>query len=119
MERTPSRGTVTGSVLNRRLTLSEMIDAPGFTEVVKNFVELYRVGIKVFDEKGQKLADIKIGNGDFCGYVFSFPDGRTKCTATVARVKDGPVSVSHGARLPVLDSSDAPQAKGMVTVPCF
>ena len=34
------------------------------------------LGIKVFDEKGNKLADIKIGNGDFCGYVFSFPEGR-------------------------------------------
>ena len=64
------------SVLQRRLTLSDMLDAPTFTEVVKSFVELYRVGIKVFDEHGNKLADIKIGNGDFCGYVFSFPEGR-------------------------------------------
>jgi hypothetical protein len=40
----------------RRLTFSEMLDVPGFTEVVKNFVELYRVGIKVFDERGTKLA---------------------------------------------------------------
>ena len=52
-----------------------------FTEVVKSFVELYKVGIKVFDERGNKLADIKIGNGDFCGYVFSFPEGAARCTA--------------------------------------
>jgi two-component system sensor histidine kinase BarA len=115
-EKTPPRGI---SILQRRLTLSEMLDVPGFTEVVKNFVELYRVGIKVFDERGTKLADIKIGNGDFCGYVFSFPEGRARCTATVARVKDGPMAKTHGARLPVLDSGDLPQAKGMIAMPCF
>ena len=69
------------SVLQRRISLGEMLDTESFTEVVKGFVELYRVGIKVFDDRGGKLADIKIGNGDFCGYVFSFPEGRRRCTA--------------------------------------
>jgi signal transduction histidine kinase len=96
-----------------------MLDGESFTEVVKGFVELYRVGIKVFDEKGAKLADIKINNGDFCGYVFSFAEGRRRCTATVGRVKDGPVATSHGARLPVLEPELVVPAKGMVTVPCF
>jgi two-component system sensor histidine kinase BarA len=107
------------SVLQRRISLGELLDGESFTEVVKGFVELYKVGIKVFDDKGGKLADIKVGNGDFCGYVFSFPEGRRRCTATVGRVKDGPVALSHGARLPVLETSDAPKAKGVVTVPCF
>ncbi len=107
------------SVLQRRISLGEMLDGESFTEVVKGFVELYRVGIKVFDDKGAKLADIKINNGDFCGYVFSFPEGRRRCTATVGRVKDGPVATTHGARLPVLESDLVPQARGMVTVPCF
>ncbi|GMU60409.1 MAG: hypothetical protein AMXMBFR34_21720 [Myxococcaceae bacterium] len=107
------------SVLQRRVTLGDLLEAEAFTEVVKGFVELYRVGIKVFDEKGGKLADIKIGNGDFCGYVFSFPEGRRRCTATVGRVKDGPVALSHGARLPVLEPDLVPASKGMVTVPCF
>jgi signal transduction histidine kinase len=107
------------SVLQRRISLAEMLDAESFTEVVRGFVELYRVGIKVFDEKGAKLADIKIGNGDFCGYVFSFPEGRRRCTATVGRVKDGPLALSHGARLPVLEPDLASQSKGMLTVPCF
>jgi two-component system, NarL family, sensor histidine kinase BarA len=105
------------SVLQRRLTLGEMLDAPSFTEVVKGFVELYKVGIKVFDEKGGKLADIKVGNGDFCGYVFSFAEGRSRCTATVGRVKDGAVAPSEGARLPVLQDVAGP--RGMVAVPCF
>ncbi len=107
------------SVLQRRISLGEMLDTESFTEVVRGFVELYRVGIKVFDDKGGKLADIKIGNGDFCGYVFSFPEGRRRCTATVGRVKDGPLAPSHGARLPVLDADLVPQGKGMLTVPCF
>lgn len=107
------------SVLQRHVSLGEMLDTESFTEVVKGFVELYRVGIKVFDDKGGKLADIKVGNGDFCGYVFSFPEGRRRCTATVGRVKDGPLAQSHGARLPVIDSDLIPAAKGMLTVPCF
>lgn len=96
-----------------------MLDTESFTEVVKGFVELYRVGIKVFDDKGAKLADIKVGSGDFCGYVFSFPEGRRRCTATVGRVKDGPLALSHGARLPVLDPDVVPHGKGIITVPCF
>ena len=64
------------SVLQRKLKLGDMLDLATFTELVKNFVELYKVGIKVFDEHGAKLADIKVGNGDFCGYVFSFSEGR-------------------------------------------
>jgi len=105
------------SVLQRRLTLSELLDVPTFTEVVKGFVELYKIGIKVFDEKGGKLADIKIGNGDFCGYVFSFPEGRSRCTKQVGRVKDGPLAPTQGARLPLLD--DSAPIKGLVTSPCF
>jgi two-component system, NarL family, sensor histidine kinase BarA len=108
------------SVLQRRVTLGELLDPESFAEVVKGFVELYKVGIKVFDDRGGKLADIKVGNGDFCGYVFSFPEGRRRCTATVSRVKDGPVERTHGARLPVLDGAElGPVGTGMVAVPCF
>src|SRR5687768_11705661 len=78
------------SVLQKRLTLSDLLDPSTFSELVKSFVELYKVGIKVFDEAGNKLADVKVGNAEFCGFVFSFAQGRHACTATVARVKDGP-----------------------------
>ncbi len=104
------------SVLQRRLTLNEMLDGGTFTELVKSFVELYKVGIKVFDERGGKLADVKVGNGDFCGYVFSFAEGRHRCIATVARVKDGPVAASHGAR--ATHTPELPPV-GVITVPCF
>jgi len=105
------------SVLQRRLTLTEMLDIPSFTEVVKGFVELYKVGIKVFEERGNKLVDVKVGNGDFCGYVFSFAEGRSRCTSTVARVKDGPLDETRGSRLPQL--ADFTPPAGMRTVQCF
>jgi len=106
------------SVLQRRLTLSDMVDLASFNEVVKSFVELYRVGIKVFDENGDKLSDVKVGNGDFCGYVFSFPEGRLRCTQTVARIKDGPLSPQQGARYtPQMEPGPGP--KRMLTVQCF
>src|SRR3954462_12200200 len=105
------------SVLQRRLTLSDMVDLDSFNEVVKSFVELYRVGIKVFDENGDKLSDVKVGNGDFCGYVFSFPEGRLRCTQTVARIKDGPVQPAQGARLTSQVDPAAPPR--MLTVQCF
>ncbi len=108
------------SVLQRRFTLSELLDIESFGELVKGFAELYRVGIKLFDEKGTKLADVKVGTPEFCGYVFGFPQGRRKCTATVARVKDGPLSRSQGARAPMLQTNEAtPASRHALTVPCF
>ena len=88
------------SVLQRRLALGDLLDLQTFGELAKGFAELYKVGVKVFDEKGNRLADIKVGNGDFCGYVFSFAEGRRCCTATVARVKEGPVALVQNAVAP-------------------
>jgi two-component system, NarL family, sensor histidine kinase BarA len=105
------------SVLQRRLALGDLLDLQTFGELVKGFAELYKVGVKVFDEKGNRLADIKVGNGDFCGYVFSFTEGRRCCTATVARVKEGPVATVQNGREP-LGPPGVP-LRGMVTVPCF
>jgi hypothetical protein len=51
------------SVLQRRLTLGDLLDTSTFGELVKSFAELYKLGVKVFDESN-RLADIKIGNGD-------------------------------------------------------
>ncbi|RKH55823.1 sensor histidine kinase [Corallococcus llansteffanensis] len=104
------------SVLQRRLTLGDLLDLPSFAEVVKGFSDLYRVGIKVLDARGTKLADVKVGHGDFCAYVFSFPDGRHACTAMVGRVKDGPVLPMDGGRVADGDTSEA---SGLIALPCF
>ena len=104
----------TESVLQRRTLLSDLLDGPSFAELVKQFVDLYKIGVKVFDESGSKLADFRVGNGDFCSYVFSFNDGRTRCTATVARLKAGPLEALEQER-----SSPEATADGTIAVPCF
>ncbi|RKH07343.1 histidine kinase [Corallococcus praedator] len=105
------------SALQRRLSLGDLLDLPSFSEVVKGFSDLYRVGIKVLDVRGTKLADVKVGHGDFCAYVFSFPDGRHACTAMVGRVKDGPVLPEAGGR--VADGGEASEASGLIALTCF
>ncbi len=107
------------SVLQRKISLVEMLDGDAFSEMIRGFVELYRVGIKVFDASGAKLADIKINSPEFCGYVFGFPEGRRLCTATVGRVKDGPIACVQGGRETDLEDDLKRQGRHLVTVPCF
>ncbi|HEY7725221.1 MAG TPA: ATP-binding protein [Anaeromyxobacteraceae bacterium] len=80
--------TVRPSVLQQTLSLGDLLDDRSFTEVCQSFAELYRVGLKVFDASGNKLVDVKVGNADFCGYIWQKPDGRSQCIATVGRVKN-------------------------------
>jgi len=75
------------SFLQQRLPLGDLLDLRAFTDVCHSFAELYRVGLKVFDEAGNKIVDVKVGNADFCGYIWSKPKGREQCIATVGRVK--------------------------------
>ena len=85
------------SFLNQRLPLSDLLDLRSFAEVCHSFAELYRVGLKVFDEGGNKLVDVKVGNADFCGYIWSKPRGREGCIATVGRVKSDPIGEEPAA----------------------
>jgi two-component system sensor histidine kinase BarA len=75
------------SVLQQEIALGDLLDAKSFTEVCQSFAELYRVGLKVFDAAGNKLVEVKVGNADFCGYIWQKPDGRAQCIATVQLVK--------------------------------
>src|SRR5512133_11966 len=79
------------SFLQQKLPLGDLLDVRAFGEVCHSFAELYRIGLKVFDDAGNKLVDVKVGNADFCGYVWSKPSGREQCIATVGRVKGEPV----------------------------
>jgi signal transduction histidine kinase len=79
--------TLPASFLQQRIPLADLLDLKAFEEVCRSFAELYRVGLKVFDEGGNKLVDVKVGNADFCGYIWSKPAGREQCMATVGRVK--------------------------------
>ncbi len=84
--------TLPPSVLQALIPLGDLLDLKSFTEVCQSFAELYRVGLKVFDAGGNKLVDVKVGNADFCGYIWQKPDGRSQCIATVGRVKNDPVA---------------------------
>jgi signal transduction histidine kinase len=79
------------SFLQQRIPLADLLDLGSFEEVCRSFAELYRVGLKVFDEAGNKIVDVKIGTADFCGYIWSKPVGREECMATVGRVKSSPI----------------------------
>ena len=79
--------TLPASFLQQRIPLADLLDLKAFEEVCRSFAELYRVGLKVFDETGNKLVDVKVGNADFCGYIWSKAAGREQCMATVGRVK--------------------------------
>lgn len=84
---TTTGGPVSRSVLDRAISLSELLDLSAFREVCMSFVDLYKIGIKIFDADGTKLVDIRVGNGDWCGYIFQNGTGRSKCTALVTKVK--------------------------------
>ncbi len=84
--------SVPASFLQQWLPLSDLLDLRSFEEVCRSFAELYRVGLKVFDEDGNRLVDVKVGNADFCGYIWTKPSGREQCMATVGRVKSDPIS---------------------------
>jgi signal transduction histidine kinase len=91
------------SFLQQRLPLSDLLDLRAFSDVCQSFAELYRVGLKVFDESGNRLVDVKVGNADFCGYIWSKSKGRELCAATVGRVK----------------SDDVPETSEVTAFPCF
>jgi len=79
-----------GSILERKVELGELLDIKSFREVCASFVELYKIGIKIFDVEGTKLVDVRVGNGDWCGYIFSNNEGRAMCTTLVGKIKMHP-----------------------------
>jgi two-component system, NarL family, sensor histidine kinase BarA len=82
---------VAESILQKKLVLGELVDLPTFTQVCKTFVDLYKIGLKVFDAQGTKIVDIKTASGDFCAYMFTGPNGRRLCTETVTHIKLRPL----------------------------
>jgi two-component system, NarL family, sensor histidine kinase BarA len=79
--------TPRGSSIDKEFKLSELLDLGAFRDVCTSFVDLYKIGIKIFDRDGTKLVDIRVGNGDWCGYIYSNPTGRQMCTALVTKIK--------------------------------
>ena len=83
------------SILHKQLVLGELLDLQSFTNVCRTFVDLYKVGLKVFDATGTKLVDMKVASGDFCAYMFTGPNGRRLCTETVTHIKVRPLETPN------------------------
>lgn len=75
------------SILDRQVELGELLDLAAFRDVCASFVDLYKIGLKIFDYHGTKLVDIRVGSGDWCGYIFQNSEGRAQCTRLVQRIK--------------------------------
>jgi len=86
---------VAESILHKQLILGELLDLQSFTNVCRTFVDLYKVGLKVFDANGTKLVDMKVASGDFCAYMFTGPNGRRLCTETVTHIKVRPLETQN------------------------
>lgn len=84
------RASSSGSILDRQINLAELLDVDAFRDICTSFVDLYKIGIKIFDSDGTKLIDIRVGSGDWCGYIFSNKVGRPMCTNLVGKIKSHP-----------------------------
>jgi two-component system sensor histidine kinase BarA len=95
---TASESSRSKSVIDRTITLAELLDINAFKDICTSFVDLYKIGIKIFDADGSKLIDIRVHTGDWCGYIFQNKVGRQKCTALVTKIKSHPFpGLSDGA----------------------
>jgi signal transduction histidine kinase len=88
---------VDGSILDKRVALIDLIELESFREVMASFADLYRVGVKVFDSAGNKLVDVRVGNSQFCGYLWEFGGTRQACTKIVTGLKNDAFDVVDGA----------------------
>lgn len=93
----PTPRAVDGSILDKRMALVDLIEVESFREVMASFADLYRVGVKVFDSAGNKLVDIRVGNSQFCGYLWEFGGTRQACTRIVTGLKNDAFEVEDGS----------------------
>jgi signal transduction histidine kinase len=91
---------VDGSIINKRVAMSDLIDVESFRDVLSSFADMYRVGIKVFDTTGNKLADVRVGNSAFCGYLWELGGTRQACTKIVTGLKNDPFPETDGVEQP-------------------
>lgn len=104
------------SVLDRKLLLKNLLSSEALAKITQEFSELFHVGLRIFDEEGQKLADAKTDTGEFCSAVFASAAGRQACSQTVSRLTSGPLEPLAGETLAAADTPLAPSA---IVVPCM
>lgn len=76
------------SALQRRFPLAELLDRQSVNEVCSSYAELFGVGLKIIDEAGQVLIDVKGSGNEFCAYLFTFARGKSECTRVVTEVRN-------------------------------
>ncbi len=94
-----SARAVDGSILDKEVNLIDLVDVESFREVMATFADLYRVGVKVFDAAGNKIVDIRVGNSQFCGYLWEFGGTRQACTKIVTGLKNDSFEVVDGVEV--------------------
>src|SRR5688500_6362324 len=88
------------SILHRKPALADLIEQESFRDVMGAVWDLSRVGVKEFDAEGNKLVDIRVGNSQFCGYLWQFGPTRQACTKLVTGLKTDPFEARTGRELP-------------------
>jgi two-component system sensor histidine kinase BarA len=90
---------VNASVLDETPRLSELLDLDGVRDVCKTFGELYGIGIKVFDETGVKIVDVRAADAALTSYLFGVHATQVLFTKLVNQLKAYPLDVSRPAVL--------------------
>ena len=82
------------SFLERPVILSEVFPPDLFTELCQSYVDLYRVGIKVFDGGHNKIVDVAVATG-LQGYLFKFPEPKRRLTRFISELKSTEVDIGE------------------------
>jgi signal transduction histidine kinase len=88
MNPTSGASSATSSVLQRSFSLGELLDLESFRDVCDSYASLFKIGFKIFDNSREMLVDVKGVGGDFCAYLFSHPEGKSRCTRGVSKIRD-------------------------------
>jgi signal transduction histidine kinase len=82
---------VEGGLFERAPSLSELLDLPTFTALCRSFVELYQIGLQLWDADGEALVTLRACPDDFCAYARASKTGERLCAETQAALKAHPL----------------------------
>ncbi len=70
----------------QNLRLEDLVDRASLKEVIRSFINLFGISIRVYSADGELLADA-VEQQAICRYINELPNGRSACGATVNGVK--------------------------------
>ena len=108
------------SVLDRKLSLSSLVDPDLFGAVCASFTDLYDIPIKVFDGSNNLLVDAGTSR-DLCNYVHGLPRGNQLCVKCISQIKtqDLPVPAREIGIESEVGAKAPPSGVDVVFVNCF